>query len=52
MFKTVLICLAVAAVVASAAIPVTVPEPSAMAELGTAAAGVGLIAWRMLRRRR
>lgn len=51
MLKTVLISLVVIAAVASAAIPVTVPEPSAIAELGTAVAGVGLIAWRMLRKR-
>jgi hypothetical protein len=51
MFKTVLISLVLVAAVASAAIPVTMPEPSAIAELGTAAAGVGLVAWRMFRKR-
>jgi hypothetical protein len=51
MLKTFLISLVVFAAVASAAIPVSMPEPSAVAEMGTVAAGVGLIAWRMLRRR-
>jgi hypothetical protein len=52
MFRIVLLSLVVVATVASAAIPVRVPEPSALAELGTTVAGVGLIAWTMFRKRR